>query len=68
MGWKDSGAFTRSTACGNDFGFASIFERHEGQPQLALPLFGARRYPAPILDHEAAARAFLARYRSEVAV
>ncbi len=46
----------------------SIFERHEGGPQLSLPLFGARRYPPPILDHEAAARAFLARYRSEVAV
>jgi deoxyribodipyrimidine photo-lyase len=47
---------------------ATIFERGERQPQLSLPLFGARRYPAPILDHEAAARAFLARYRAEVAV
>ncbi len=47
---------------------AAIFERADGQPQLSLPLFGARQYPAPILDHEAAARAFLARYRSEVAV
>jgi deoxyribodipyrimidine photo-lyase len=47
---------------------ASIFERREGQPQLSLPLFGARQYPPPILDHEAAARAFLARYRAEVAV
>jgi len=45
--------------------FAPAVER---QPQLSLPLFGARRYPLPILDHEAAARAFLARYRSEVAV
>ena len=45
---------------------AVIFERRETQPQLALPLFGARTYPAPILDHEEAARAFLARYRSEV--
>jgi deoxyribodipyrimidine photo-lyase len=47
---------------------ATIFERGERQPQLALPLFGARQYPAPILDHEEAARAFLARYRAEVAV
>jgi deoxyribodipyrimidine photo-lyase len=47
---------------------AAIFARAERQPQLALPLFGTRRYPAPILDHEAAARAFLARYRAEVAV
>lgn len=47
---------------------ATIFDRGEGGPQLSLPLFGARRYPQPILDHEEAARAFLARYRSEVAV
>ncbi len=46
---------------------ASIFERRDQRPQLSLPLFGAAAYPAPILDHEAAARAFLARYRSEVA-
>jgi deoxyribodipyrimidine photo-lyase len=30
--------------------------------QLALPLFDADAYPAPILDHDATARAFLARY------
>ncbi len=47
---------------------ATIFERGEGAPQLSLPLFGVRQYPARILDHEAAARAFLARYRAEVAV
>jgi deoxyribodipyrimidine photo-lyase len=47
---------------------ATIFERSEVQPQLALALFGAREYPRPILDHETAARAFLARYRAEVAV
>jgi deoxyribodipyrimidine photo-lyase len=47
---------------------ATIFERLDLQPQLSLPLFGVRRYPAPILDHEVAARAFLARYRAEVAV
>ena len=48
---------------------ATIFERGErAQPQLALPLFGPRQYPLPILDHEGAARAFLARYRAEVAV
>jgi deoxyribodipyrimidine photo-lyase len=48
---------------------ATIFERGERQqPQMSLNLFGARQYPTPILDHEAAARAFLARYRAEVAV
>ncbi len=34
--------------------------------QLQLPLFGAGGYPAPVLDHERAARAFLARYAREV--
>jgi deoxyribodipyrimidine photo-lyase len=38
--------------------------RHERQ--LQLPLFGQRGYPAPVLDHEAAARAFLERYSREV--
>jgi len=32
------------------------------RPQLALPLFGDTAYPAPVLDHEKAAREFLARY------
>ena len=36
------------------------------QPQLELSLFGDRAYPAPILDHERAARAFLERYGREV--
>jgi deoxyribodipyrimidine photo-lyase len=45
---------------------AVIFERRDGRAQMALPLFGERGYPAPILDHEAAARAFIARYRAEV--
>jgi deoxyribodipyrimidine photo-lyase len=30
--------------------------------QLALPLFDAKGYPAPVVDHEQAARAFLERY------
>jgi deoxyribodipyrimidine photo-lyase len=34
--------------------------------QLELALFGERSYPAPVLDHEAAARAFLERYAREV--
>ena len=38
--------------------------RHERQLQLAL--FGERDYPLPVLDHEAAARAFLQRYTREV--
>ena len=34
--------------------------------QLQLGLFGPRDYPAPILDHEVAARGFLERYGREV--
>jgi len=34
--------------------------------QLQLALFAAEGYPAPILDHERAARAFLRRYAHEV--
>ncbi|MEO7039029.1 MAG: deoxyribodipyrimidine photo-lyase [Candidatus Elarobacter sp.] len=34
--------------------------------QLQLPLFGRHSYPAPVLDHESAARAFLERYTREV--
>lgn len=34
------------------------------ETQLALPLFARDGYPQPILDHEAAARAFLERYRA----
>ncbi|HVA38774.1 MAG TPA: deoxyribodipyrimidine photo-lyase [Candidatus Dormibacteraeota bacterium] len=36
------------------------------RPQLELPLFGAERYPRPAVDHEAAAREFLRRYRAAV--
>jgi deoxyribodipyrimidine photo-lyase len=35
--------------------------------QLALPLFGGEGYPAPVVDHESAARAFLERYSAFVA-
>ncbi len=34
--------------------------------QLRLDLYGPQRYPAPVVDHEATARAFLARYAREV--
>ena len=37
--------------------------RHGGA-QLALPLFLDERYPAPIVDHDIAARTFLQRYRT----
>jgi len=46
---------------------AVIFERRDGRAQMALPLFGERGYPAPVLDHETAARGFLERYRAQVA-
>jgi deoxyribodipyrimidine photo-lyase len=46
---------------------SAILDGNDEQPQLALPLFGPRRYPPPMLDHEVAARDFLARYRREVA-
>jgi hypothetical protein len=38
--------------------------RHE--PQLELPLFEGHGYPAPVVDHETVARAFLERYAREV--
>lgn len=41
-----------------------LLARHERQ--LQLPLFGQTGYPMPVLDHEQAARAFLARYAREV--
>jgi len=34
--------------------------------QLGFDLFGPQQYPAPVLDHEAAAREFLTRYGREV--
>jgi deoxyribodipyrimidine photo-lyase len=34
--------------------------------QLRLPLFGRKSYPAPVVDHESVARAFLERYAREV--
>jgi len=39
-----------------------------GQPrrQLALPLFSGEAYPAPVVDHAIAARAFLRRYAAHV--
>ena len=38
----------------------------ERRPQLELTLFGGRAYPLPVIDHETAARDFLARYAREV--
>jgi len=38
----------------------------ERRLQLALPLFGPQSYPAPVVDHEPTARAFLERYAREV--
>jgi len=35
--------------------------------QIELPLFGDSAYPAPVVDHELAAREFLERYKKEVA-
>lgn len=32
--------------------------------QVELPLFSANAYPAPVVDHDSAARAFLARYQA----
>ena len=37
-----------------------------GELQLELPLFGRNSYPAPVVEHEDAARAFLQRYAREV--
>jgi deoxyribodipyrimidine photo-lyase len=47
---------------------AAILDPEAGRraPQLELPLFGRQSYPAPVIDHETAARAFLERYAREV--
>ena len=43
-------------------------EAEARRPQLALALFGEGGYPAPVVDHEQAAREFLERYKREVSV
>ena len=47
---------------------AAILDPAEGsrQRQMQLPLFGRLTYPEPVVDHEAASRAFLERYTREV--
>ena len=42
---------------------AAIGQSQERTPQMALALFPDSAYPAPIVDHDAAARAFLKRYQ-----
>lgn len=42
---------------------AAIGHSPAGSAQIDLPLFGTQRYPAPVLDHEKEAQAFLMRYR-----
>jgi deoxyribodipyrimidine photo-lyase len=37
-----------------------------GQAQIELPLFSGSPYPAPVVEHESEARAFLARYRAHI--
>ena len=41
-------------------------ESRLGSAQIELPLGGAERYPQPIVDHDRAAREFLARYQEFV--
>ncbi len=42
---------------------AAIGAASPAERPIELPLFAERAYPAPIVDHEAAARSFLRRYR-----
>ncbi len=39
-----------------------VYRDETGAAQLSLPLYDDARYPAPVLDHDVAARAFLTRY------
>jgi deoxyribodipyrimidine photo-lyase len=48
-----------------DDAIADPFARRVSR-QLRFDLFGPQQYPPPILDHEAAARDYLARYKREV--
>lgn len=41
-------------------------ESEAQRPQLAFALFGENAYPTPVVDHDAAAREFLARYKREI--
>jgi deoxyribodipyrimidine photo-lyase len=41
-------------------------EMRQGSAQIELPLGGAERYPRPVVDHDRAARDFLARYQEFV--
>ncbi|HEX5275413.1 MAG TPA: deoxyribodipyrimidine photo-lyase [Candidatus Rubrimentiphilum sp.] len=43
-----------------------LSETQPGSAQIELPLGGAERYPRPVLDHDRAARDFLARYQEFV--
>lgn len=45
----------------------SAWNSDRSESQLSLPLFDEAEYPAPVLDHAIAARAFLNRYRQYVA-
>ena len=43
-----------------------LSETQQGSAQIELPLGGAERYPRPVIDHDRAARDFLARYQEFV--
>lgn len=46
----------------------NVVQPRGGHAALELPLFGADTYPEPVVDHEKAARDFLARYNSWTAI
>ncbi len=43
-----------------------LTQTQQGSAQIELPLGGAERYPRPVVDHDRAARDFLARYQEFV--
>lgn len=62
-----SGAYARKWVAELAHGPAGgLTEAQQGSAQIELPLGGADRYPRPVVDHERAARDFLARYQEFV--
>jgi len=45
---------------------STFYEARTGEAQMELPLFSSDAYPRPVVDHERAAREFLARYAAHL--
>jgi deoxyribodipyrimidine photo-lyase len=64
--YDPDGAYVRRWVAELEHRPMAVWPTDGASAQLPLELFPADSYPAPIVDHEAAAREFLARYRAFV--